>query len=277
MFLDDSYQRFDSRRYLGYGGFSLDADRIKVVTKGISDIKDKHGIPGNIDLKWSPPPDHYLRTTFKGRRHNLYADVLSLLRDNEAKILCAVHDIDSCYGIQLYKWDFAQIRLWATKQQCQFLAERFESLCLDNEPGIIIADHYSDIEGESSLIADLGMDFVKGTAYCAFDSLCIPPLTAMPHHCTPLQLADVVVGVIVSALIGNRYGLALFEDIAKQFVLDPHKDATFFVSTLSGGVLGWGLKLFPPPFRTKGVQLFSQLDTRYKYTSDTGLILKDGI
>ena len=276
LFLDDSYQNFNQNRYLGYGGFWLEADRIKELTKGISILKNKHSIPLDIDLKWSPDPKHYLRTKFRGKRHDLYSDTIKLLNENNAKILCAVHHLDSCYGIRLYNWDFKRTRLWATKQQCKFLAERFETVCLseNDEVGLIVADHYSDVEGEVSLIKETGIDFENGTEYCRFNGLCIPPLTATPQYCTPLQLADIVVGIIVSTMTGNKYGMALFEDIAKMFVLDPHKDAVSFASTFSGGVLGWGLKLFPSMFASTGWYVFRDLDKQYAYTSEKGLYLK---
>lgn len=277
LFLDDSYQKFNRNSLLGYGGYWLDAECIKPVTKGISDLKERYGIPPDVDLKWSPDRNHYLRTKFRGKRHNLYTDAITLLIENNARVLCAVHHLDSCYGVRLYNWDYKRTRLWATKQQCKFIAERFESVCLSesNQTGIIIADHYSDFEGETSLIKDIGIDFENGTTYCSFDGLCIPPLTATPQHCTPLQLADVIVGIIVSALTENRYGLALFEDVAKMFVLNPHKSATSFASTFSSGVLGWGLKLFPSSFASTGWYLFRDLDKRYIYTSERGLALKD--
>jgi len=276
LFLDDSYQSFNRNRYLGYGGFWLEADRIKELTRGILSLKDKHGIPPDVDLKWSPNPKHFLRTKFRGKRQNLYADAITLLNENEAKILCAVHHLDSCYGIRLYNWDFKRIRLWATKQQCKFIAERFETVCLseDNQVGLIVVDHYSDIEGEVSLIKDIGIDFENGTEYCSFDGLCIAPLTATPQYCTPLQLADIVVGIIVSAITGNKYGLALFDDIAPMFVLNPQRDAISFASMFSAGVLGWGLKLFPSGFAATGWSLFHDLDQRYVYTSEAGLALK---
>lgn len=279
LFLDDSYQKFNQNKYLGYGGYWLEADRIKPLTKGISDLKKGYGIPSDVDLKWSPDPNHYLRTKFRGKRHSLYADSIALLRENNAGVLCAVHHLDSCYGVRLYNWDFKRTRLWATKQQCKFIAERFETVCLSesNQIGFIIADHYSDFEGETSLIKDIGIDFETGTTYCNFDGLCIPPLTATPQHCSPLQLADVVVGIIVSALTENRYGLALFEDVAKMFVLDPHKSATSFASTFSAGALGWGLKLFPSGFASTGWYLFRDLDKRYIYTSEKGLSVKENV
>ncbi|MDD4230794.1 MAG: DUF3800 domain-containing protein [Dehalococcoidales bacterium] len=276
LFLDDSYQKFNCRKYLGYGGFCLKADRIKNLTQGIATLKRQYGIPDIVDLKWSPEPNHLLRTTFQGRRHQLYSGAISLLQENNASIICAVHHLDSCYGIRLHGWDFNRTRLWATKQQCKFIAERFESVRLakDNEPGLIVADHYSDVEGEKSLIQEVGKDFQNGTGYSNFKNLCIPPLTASPLYCTPIQLADIIVGIIVASIIGNRHGLDLFEDVAKMFVLDPHDAALSFASTFSDGALGWGLKLFPSEFAKTGQTLFANLDQRYIYKSESGLSLK---
>jgi hypothetical protein len=274
LFLDDSYQSYKDNRYLGYGGFCIEADRIKELTAGLSRLKTKYEIPDDVNLKWSPDPKHFLRTDFKGKRHDLYADILTLLRDNGAEILCTVHHLDSCYGVRLHNWGFKRTRLWATKQQCKFIAERFEIVCLDGQTGLIIADHYSDVEGETSLIKEIGIDFQNGTNYCSFNSLCIPPLTATPNDCTPIQCADIVVGIIVAAISGSKYGIALFEDVARMFVLNPYKDASTFTVTFSTAALGWGLKLFPSDFAMSGWGLFMDFDKNYTYTSEQGLVLK---
>jgi hypothetical protein len=274
LFLDDSYQSFDNNRYLGYGGFYIDADRLKELTKGISNLKSYYGIPSDVDLKWSPSPDHFLRTKFNGKRQDLYIDAIKLLSESESKVLCAVHHLESCYGINSHNWDLKKFRLWATKQQCKFISERFETICLKDTPGLIIADHYSDVVGETSLIRDVNIRFKQGTEYWLFDNLCIPPLTATPQECTPLQLADIVVGIVVASCVKNKYGLALFEEVAKIFVLTPQKDTTPFVSKFSYAVLGCGLKLFPNTFVPTGKDLFQELDTRYIYNSENGLKLK---
>jgi hypothetical protein len=274
LFLDDSFQRRPN--YLGYGGFSIDESGVRVLIEDILALKSEFNIPRWVNLKWSPGPKHFLRTKFTGNRRELNRRVINLLDKNNTTVICAVHDLNSCYGIRLHNWDFERTRLWATKQQFKFIAERFETPCLSvsGDSGLIIADHYSDVEGENSLIREATVDFERGTGFREFQKICLPPLTATPSDFSPLQVADITVGVIVASLARSRYGLELFEDVAKLFLRDPHENAISFSSLLSAAVLGFGLKLFPPDFRTRGRELFEGLDRKYIYT-DEGLKLKE--
>jgi hypothetical protein len=268
LFLDDSFQR--RANYLGYGGFCIDESEIRTLIGDILALKSDFEIPRWVNLKWSPNPKHFLRTKFTGNRQELNRKIISLLHKHSATIICAIHNLNDCYGSSLYNWDFERMRLWATKQQFKFIAERFETpyLSVSSDSGLVIADHYSDIEGEESLIREATIDFERGTNFRAFQRICMPPLTATPSDCSPLQVADITVGVIVASLARNRYGLELFEDVAKLFLRDPHEDAISFASVLSSAILGFGLKLFPPTFRIKGVELFQDLDQKYIYTSE---------
>ena len=108
LFLDDSYQR--EKKYLGYGGFWIEGTNIRSLTRDLRELKSKFDIPPDVNLKWSPEPDHYLRTEFTGKRHDLYQDAISLLDKYNARVICAVHDLGDCYGIRLYNWDFKRFR-----------------------------------------------------------------------------------------------------------------------------------------------------------------------
>ena len=268
LFLDDSYQR--NKKFLGYGGFCIDELQTKNLIQEILDLKDHFNIPHEVELKWSPPPEHYLNTKFKGLRKDVYKDAIKLLHKLNVKIICAVHDLNDCYGVKLYHWDFERIRLWATTQQFKYIAERFEIPILSNSTdyGLIIADHFSSIAGEKSLIREANATLKEGTAFREFQKLCLPPFTADPKDCSPLQLADIIVGVIVASLAHNHFGLDLFEDVAIQFLLDPHEDATSFASIMSTAVLGFGLTLFPSTFRHKGTEVFTELDKKYIYDTE---------
>lgn len=263
---------------MGYGGFCVDDSDIGTLVEDILALKNDFGIPWWVDLKWSPSPRHFLRAEFDGNRQDLNRKAINLLHKHNATVICAVHDLNDCYGVRLYNWDFEQTRLWATKQQFKFIAERFEApyLLTSDDSGLVIADHYSNVVGEKSLIKEASKDFKYGTGFRQFQKICMAPLVAAPRDCPPLQLADIVVGVVVASLAGNKYGLELFEDIARLFLRDPHEDAISFVSLFSSSVLGFGLKLFPPDFRTRGSELFEELDRKYVYSSE-GLELKDPV
>lgn len=267
LFLDDSFQK--NKNYLGYGGFCVDESQIRTLIEDILTLKHDFEIPRWVILKWSPSPKHFLRTKFTGSRQKLNREVVNLLHKHNATIICAVHDLNECYGVRLYNWDFKHTRLWATKQQFKFISERFEApyLLASGDSGLVIADHYSDIEGEISLIREATLDFEHGTRFRKFEKLCMPPLTAIPRYCSPLQIADIIVGVITASLSNSKYGLELLEEVSKLFLINPHEGATSFASTFSSAVLGFGLTLFPPGFRTKGIELFQELDRKYIYTS----------
>jgi len=140
LFIDDSKQKDrknENKEYLGYGGFCIDAIKVKSLSADFYAIREKYNIPGNIELKWSPDKDHFLNKKFKGKL---------LLSKYNANILCAVHDINECHGMRLYNWGINKAILWATKEQFKYLVERFEKPYLEenNDIGLIIADHYSN-------------------------------------------------------------------------------------------------------------------------------------
>lgn len=262
LFLDDSFQR--DKNYLGYGGFCIDESEIVNLTAGITELKRRLHIPESVELKWSPSPRHYLRTTFKGSRQQLYKTCIELLRDHGASVVCAVHSLNHCYGRTLYNWDTRRTILWATRSQLKFLAERFEKPCLStsDDKGLMISDQSGDRSEESTLLEDIFNTLRGGTQFRQFERICMPPLMTDSQFCLPIQLADVVVGIIVSALTDNRYGVELFQDIAMLFMKNPRERATSFASTVSSSVLGYGLILFPVSFRPKGLELFREIDSR---------------
>jgi hypothetical protein len=268
LFLDDSFQK--DKNYLGYGGFCIDESELLNITAGVIELKRQRRIPEAVELKWSPGPRHYLRTTFRGSRRELYGACIELLRDHGASVVCAVHSLDDCYGRTTYGWDTRRTILWATRNQLKFLAERFERPCLatSDDTGLMISDQSGDRREESTLLEDIFDTLKGGTQFRQFERICMPPLMTDSQYCLPLQLADTVVGATVSALAGGRYGMELFQDIAMLFVMNPHERATSFASTVSGSALGYGLILFPVSFRPRGLELFREIDSRYIYTSE---------
>lgn len=268
LFLDDSLQK--GRNYLGYGGFCIDESDLVKLTTDLSNLKRGFNIPEEVELKWSPDQKHFLRTKFRGKRQEVYEACIKLLCKHGASIICAVHNLNDCYGKKLYAWDMKQIILWATKSQLKFVAERFEKpyLSTSDDKGLMISDQYGDRKAESTLMEDISNALKSGTQFRQFARICMPPLMTHSEYCSPLQLADIVVGIIASALANSRYGMELFEDLAMLFIKNPHEGAVTFASTISSSVLGYGLVLFPPSFRPKGYELFRELDSKYVYTTE---------
>lgn len=275
LFIDDSRQKDrknENKEYLGYGGFCIDAIKVKSLSTDFYAIREKYNIPGNIELKWSPDKDHFLNKEFKEGRGNLFKEILLLLSKHDANILCAVHDINECHGIKLYDWEINQAILWATKEQFKYLVERFERPYLEenNDTGLIIADHYSNRKEESNLIKQSKFYINHGTEFQKFNKICLTPLTTSSKDSPFIQIADLIIGITVGSLANNTHALKLFDDISVLFLKNPYKGDIGFVSTISGSVIGFGLKLFPRNFIIRGIELFCQVDKKYVYT-DKGI------
>ena len=275
LFIDDSRQKDQknkNKEYVGYGGFCIDATKVKSLNADFYAIREKYNIPRNIELKWSPDKDHFLNKKFKGNREELFKKILLLLSKYDASILCAVHDINECHGIKLYNWKINQAILWATKEQFKYLVERFEKPYLEenDDIGLIIADHYSNRKEESNLLEQSKFYINHGTEFQKFNNIYLAPLTTSSKDSPFIQIADLIIGITVGSFANSIYALRLFNDISLLFLKNPHKGAIGFGSTISGSVLGFGLKLFPRSFVKRGMELFEQIDKKYIYT-DKGI------
>lgn len=268
LFLDDCYRK--ESKYLGYGGFCIDESNIRNLTGDFDALKEREDIPQKVELKWSPEPGHYLRRHYGGQRQELYKNVISLLHKHDATVICAVHDLRECYGVRLYGWDLKRTLMWAAKKQFQYIAERFEEpyLAQVNEPGLVVADHYSERKGDVAILKDFSFVMAFGTEFRRFENICMVPMMTFSQYCPPIQIADIVTGVIVGALDGSRYALDLFDDLGLLFLKNPQEGVQSFVSSYSKSVLGFGLILFPRNFQRKGGDLFKVLDKKYIYTNE---------
>ncbi len=274
LYLDDSYRQ--GERVLGYGGYHVDSAAMRRIGDEVAALKDRYGIPRAVELKWAPPRDHFLRTRFGGVRHELYRDALAILERNAARVMCAVHFLNDCYGVSLHSWPMQQAIPWAAKQQLKFLAERFQRPCLasGDDCGLIIMDEFGSREGQEALIDGFQLQMLVGTEYETLDRIGCLPLVTSSKRSPQVQLADIVAGVTVAALAGSRYGVELFEAVARSFLYNPHEGATVFASMLSAAVLGFGLKLFPIGAHARVPALFADLDRRYIVTQ-AGIHLRD--
>lgn len=268
LFVDDCYRK--DKKYLGHGGFCIDAGSLRTLASDFSKLKETYGIPHNVELKWSPSKGHYLRTDFEGDRQKLNKDAILLLRKYEANVICAVHNLEECYGVKLHRWTIKRARLWVAKQQFKFLAERFEKPYLqdNNDVGIVIADHYSDKKGETAIIEETNLAVIFGTRFQKFQKICMLPLMARSKDCPFLQLADLIIGIIVCSLANSEYAIRLFDDLALLFLKNPYEGASTFSSLYSASVLGFGLKLFPKNFQLLGTSLFKDIDNKYVWTEE---------
>jgi hypothetical protein len=273
LFLDDSFDQANG--YLAYGGVAVSGEKVRDIHDAINAVKSDHGVPLAVELKWSPPPNHFLRAKkLKGSRHDLYKDVLGVLSQFDARVLCAVHSLNDTYGVKLHGWSSEDASIWAAKQQLKFLAERFETNDLEryDDQGLIISDRYGSRAGEADLIRNFSFDMIMGTEYNQLKRIQLPPLMADSKHTNLIQAADLVTGIIVATLRDSQYGVQLFEDVARLFVFNPHHGSVAFASTFSFAVLRYGLKLFPTGFRPKGLAHFKPLDEKFVVTKE-GIML----
>ena len=274
LFLDDSFRK--DKNYLGHGGLCIDEADVNKLCKDILKLKRRFRIPDYVEIKWSPGRDHFLRTSFKGDRKQLYRDLLALLNNYNVSVLSSVHSLNECHGVKTYGWETSRAILWATKEQFKFIAERFEKPILEasDDHGIIIADKYSEHKGEIDLLKDMSFAITSGTDYRKFVRICMNPLMAISDFCPPIQISDTIIGIIVGALAQSQYAQDYIEDMIALFLKDPHEGSLGFSSTLSSSILGYGLILFPPSFRIKGIELFSRIDKEYIY-NETGMKKKE--
>jgi hypothetical protein len=172
--------------------------------------------------------------------------------------------------VKHHGWSDERASLWAAEQQMQFLAERFETndLLVHDDQGLIISDRYGSRDGEEDLIENFSLAMIIGTSYNSFERIALAPLMADSHHSNLIQAADIIVGVIVAALGGSKYGTALFEDVARMCVYAPQHGSSAFSSMFSDAVLGYGLKLFPSAFEPKGLESLRELNEKYEVTEE---------
>jgi hypothetical protein len=263
LFLDDS--QYKQGALFGHCGFVCGQHELRPLTDALGEVKQQHGVPSDVELKWSPDPSHYLRTKFTGARQELYNDALALLDKHGCRVLGAIHFLSECYGPAVYNWPEKKTALWATKQQLTFLAERFQINDLEehDDVGAIINDDFQNRADEDAVIEAVSLTMAWGTEYSSFDRICLPPLTANSKVLAGLQLADLTAGVLVGALGGNVYSKALFDTVAQNLMWNPHKGSIGWAEMFSSATLGYGLKIFPTDYRGSVNSLFQELDKKY--------------
>jgi len=262
LFLDDSFLK--QSWHLGYAGFAINASALRAMSTELADLKEDVGLPLSAELKWSPPPDHAIRTSLRGSRHDLYCRARAILHRHGARVLCAIHALRECYGVTLHHWGRDRAVRWAAQQQLRYLAERFATPFLSTaaDEGLVICDHYSSRTDDARATDSFRADLAQGTDYATFERIPHVILMADSKHSPAIQLADVVVGIATSALAGNTYGRKLFPHLAPLRLSNP--------STIAGSpstaTVGYGFKVFPPSAMGSARILFKELDETYVVT-----------
>ena len=265
LFLDDSHRRKDN--LLGIGGYSIALDQAKALAKGLLGVKRKHGVPPDVEIKWSPPKNHWLKSHFAGKRAELYTDVLSLLGKHNATVFSVVHVLDECYGPVKHGWKKTRTLAWAARQQLKFVAERFHRPYLTrlDSAGFIVMDQFHSRTEEEEIIKTVSITLQFGSRFEKFERICLNPLTASSVNSPQIQVADVVAGVVVGALAGSAYAVDQFSELIPRFLFNPPSTS---VGTFSKAVSGYGLKVFPTSETSVGLNLLSRFDDEWWVSPD---------
>lgn len=265
LFLDDSLQR--KQNIIGFGGFVANGAALRRIGDELSAVKKAAGIPVEVELKWSPPSGHFLRTGFTGIREELYRAALSVLARNEAQVICVIHFLDECHGHKLHSWPIQKSVAWAIPEQMRYAAERFHSRCLaeTDDWGIIICDEAAARDEDEDRIEEFLVDLELGTPFEQFNRIAMAPIPARSKFSPHLQLADLVTGIVTGAAAGGKHAKNLFNDVALLFLREPEE--RFLASLLSFVTIGYGLKVFPTDCDKRVRQLFSRIDSEYVVTA----------
>ena len=269
LFLDDSFQKKSA--YFGYGGFCIEEKHINALTEDMCQIKNSYKIPNDVEMKWSPGPEHYLRKEFKGNRQELNIRLVSLLEKYSSTTLCAVTDFSQIYGKKYYNWNNDECKRWAIKESMKFIFERYENSFLEkvNDIGIVVIDS-DNIATMSEGIGSIQKMILEGTKYQAkFKRVQVCPMIAMSKYCPPVQLADIIIGSTVSSLSANKYGIEIFNKVWQRILGKPI-ESNLISGACSAYKLGYGLKLFPSVFKEKGLEVFKNIDKQY-VVSNSGI------
>jgi hypothetical protein len=255
---------------LGLGGFIAEDSILRSIGDELKAVKVAAGLPADTELKWSPPPGHFLRDNFSGSREDLYRSAISILARSQAEVVCAVHFLNECHGVKLHGWPIQKAAAWASRHQLRYISERFQRPCLSrsNEWGLIVCDEAGARDEDEDRIEEFLVDLERGTPFEHLDRVVMAPIPAKSKFLPHLQFADLVVGIITGSIAGGKHARALFGEIGPLFLRQSLQDTSIISSTLSGTVVGFGLKLFPTQLGNSVQPLFSELDRKYIVTQD---------
>jgi len=232
VFVDDSEERTPRRLGLGHlvgvGAVVFPERSLVGYTDGMRALRDELGVPRNIELKWSPPDGHWLKTPEGNAiRTSLRRRMLTLAGELGAHSLTVIWDRGHL------AWSIPDTR----RTVLTYLYDKV-SLCLAtmDDHGVVIADEPGGGPADQKAwlaktlpLTDAGTDYTKP------DRIILPITTAPSHHIPHLQLADLVTGATTAAIAGNRFALDLKLELMALVQRNSY-----------GRVGGAGLTLWPP-------------------------------
>ena len=225
LFLDDTEQL--NKEYVGVGGVIFHDDYLCNLFNVFLQKKERHGIPPEEEIKWSPDRDSWIAKNLRDdSRVSAYSDILDLVRLFKGRLIVAVvRRIEIQSSIEA-KW------------QCiEFVTERFQFYLQSNEDrkGLIISDFPGSGKEEKRLLQDYYQLLEKGTKYVKPANIVMNLLTTESYLNPSLQIADLVVGITTSMCTPrNRFALDYWDLIKNHF----HRSQ-------NGEIIGCGLKVFP--------------------------------
>lgn len=266
LFLDDSARD----RLIGLGGFAIDASQCREFSADLLAVKKRHGVPAEVELKWSPPRNHFLRTEFTGNRNDLCRDSVALLDAHKATVFVALHVTSECHGPKEHGWDQQRTRAWAFEEQLKYLSERFHRPYLEglNDIGLIICDEYQRRGDEEEIIQSFSTVLNFGTQFENLDRLIANPLTTSSVNSPHVQVADLVTGIVVGGLVGSVYAIDQMPGLFRRFLLNPFEDENLVACSYTRAVTGYGIKVFPRSQDHLTSQLLEPFDSDHHVTRE---------
>jgi len=227
LFLDDSSR--ERAKFVGIGGVIFHDSCISSLGQLFDATKERHGIPLDEEIKWSPKRDSWIYNNLaKDKRGAAYSEFLNLVRVYGGTVLVAV-----------MRKDITSFDTRGAKWQCiEFVSERFQFFLQHQEDryGIIIADFPGSGSEEKNLLTNYHELRQKGTRFVKLSKIVMNLLTTESQWHPGLQIADLIVGVTTAMCTAHSAYASPFWNIVKEKL---HR-------TASGSVIGCGLKIFPP-------------------------------
>ncbi|QEO15844.1 DUF3800 domain-containing protein [Agromyces intestinalis] len=244
-FGDDTKQaglRTGMGKLLGLGAVIFPESQLRPFSSSMKALRTEHGIPANVEFKWSmPTPNYFKQRNEAGLQDLVRRRMIELAIQHEASAVVVV-------------WDLGRTTLQDEKAEAKVLEYLYERItgALRNELGILVFDKPGGgHQQEDTWIARTLSMTNYGTSYVKPDAIVLPVLTAPSHHHEHLQLADLVTGATVAAVAGNRYGMELIPILRGLF----HRN-------YYGTIGGTGLKLSPTNSRISTFTFSARIPSR---------------
>lgn len=226
LFLDDSSQ--EKEKFVGIGGVIFHDTCLKNLNELFDATKKEHGIPDNVEIKWSPRRDNWIyKNLIEDKRNSAYSAFLNLIK--------------FCNGITMVTVICKEVTSFDTikaKWQCiEFISERYQFYLQSQEDanGIIVEDFPGSGSEEKVLLGNYYEFKQKGTRFVKPTNITMNLLTTESRWQPGLQIADLIVGV-TTAMCASRidYATNLWYVVKEKLYRNP-----------VGGIPGCGLKIFP--------------------------------